>query len=83
MVDLDIHQPVAADIYYDKYNAIESHNKRRCEGINFEKRLETHSRDWCVNLIILALFVVNNYNAATKYLAYEETSHVFFCDFSE
>ena len=48
-----------------------------------EKYLETHSRDWCVDTIVLGLFVVSNYNAATKYLVYEETSHVFFYDFSE
>ena len=70
MVDLDIHKLVSEYIYYDRYSAIERHNQRRCDGLKLEKNLETHSRYWCVNLIIFGVFIFNNYNAATKYLAY-------------
>ena len=83
MVYLEIHIPVSEYIYYDRYSAIEYHNQRRCDGIKLEKNLETHSRDWCVNLIIFGVFFVKNHNAAKNYLSYKDTYNEFFCYFSE
>ena len=59
MMDLDIPQPISAYIYYDTPSSTYGHNQRRCDDINLDKKLGTHSWDWRVNMIIFGIYVVN------------------------
>ena len=83
MVDLDIPQPVATEIYYATCSKIVQNNQIRCNDLKLEKKLGTHSWGRRVNLSIFSVSVVDTYNVATQSLAYEETSHVLFCALAE
>ena len=74
MVELDIPQPLAADMYYDICSVIDRHNRRRCNDIKLEKKLGTHDWDRRVNMIICDVSVVDSCTLATQSLEYEDTS---------
>ena len=79
MVELDITKPVEEDIYYDTYISVEWYNRRICDYIKSEKKLDTHCWDWCVNMSVFCVSVVNYYNVSNQLLAYKETSHELLC----
>ena len=83
MVYLETPQTVAAYVYYDTCIAINRKNQRRCDDLKLEKKLGTHSWDHRVNLGVFGVTVIDTYHVATHYLAYEETSRVFFCSLAE
>ena len=83
MMDLYIPKPVSVDMHYDRCSSFAHCNRRRRGDLKLEKKLGTKIRDKCVYMSIFGVSVVDTYNVATKYLTYEETSNVFFCDFSE
>ena len=78
MLDLDIPQPLEVEIYYTICISVGRHNKKRCDDLKLEKKLETYSRYQSFNLSIFGVSVVDTYNVATQYLEYEETSRAFF-----
>ena len=82
MVDLDIPQPLASDIYYATRSAIDQHNLIRYDDIKLEKKLGTHNLDH-VNLSVFGVSVVDTYNFATQYLSYENTSRLLFFPVAE
>ena len=75
MVYLETPQTVAAYVYYDTCIAINRKNQRRCDDLKLDPKLGT--------LSIFGVSVVETYNVATQFLAYEDTSHVFFYALSE
>ena len=70
-------------IYYDICSDIYWHNQISNNDIKLEKKLGTRSWHWHVNMGIFGVSVVDTYIISTQSLTYEDTSCVFFSDFSE
>ena len=83
MVELDIPKQVEADIYYDTYISVNRHNWISCDGLKLDMKFVTYSWYWHVNLSIFGVSVVEIYNVAPQYLAYEDISHELLCDMAE
>ena len=83
MLDLEIPQHLEADIYYTIWSDIWGNNQRSCNNLKLEKNLGTQSWYQRVNLRIFSVSVVETYNVATQYMAYEDNSHIFFCALTE
>ena len=82
-MDLYTPQLLAPGIYYDIFSAINWHNQRRYNNIKLDNKLVTHILDQSVNLSIFGVSVVETYNKATQYMAYEDTSNELFCALGE
>ena len=77
-MDLDLPQPVSADMYYATCSAVDWTIRRSCDDIKLENNFGTHSWDNHINMSIFGAFVVDTYSFATQSLTYEDTSRVFF-----
>ena len=75
MVDLYTPKLLLEEMYYTTCSSNEPHNQRRCDDLKLDPKLGT--------LSIFGVSVVETYNVATQFLAYEDTSHVFFYALSE
>ena len=83
MVYLYIPKPALVEIYYTTCIYVQQNNQRSCDDLNLKKKLYTHSWDRHVNMSIFRVSVVDTYNVATQYLAYEGTSSVLLCALDE
>ena len=61
LVEMEIPQPKAAEIYYDTASSIDQHNRCRQDDLSIERKLGT--KDWSkrVNLSILGMCVVDSW----------------------
>ena len=57
MVDLDIPQPVATEIYYATCSKIVQNNQIRCNDLNLEKKLGTNYWDHHINTTLVGICV--------------------------
>ena len=83
MLELNIPQPLEADIHYNIYSSIGRHIKIRYNYIKLEKKLGFHS--WChhVNLSICGVSFVYTYNVETQSLSHEDNFRELFCALGE
>ena len=61
LVDLEIPQPKAAEIYYDTANSIDQHNHCRQDDLSIERKLGTWDWSKRVNLSIVGMCVVDSW----------------------
>ena len=77
-MDLDTHQPLEADIYYNIGSAIFWGNQISCNDLKLYKKLGNYIWDQRVNMGVFGVSIVDTYNVETQSLAYEDTYHAIF-----
>ncbi len=77
-VDLEIPQPLAAEVYYRACASVDRHNRSRQDDLMLERKLET--KDWSVrvNLSLFGMCVIDAYYVAKGCRICDETPARFF-----
>ncbi len=77
-VDLEIPQPLAAEVYYKACASVDRHNRSRQDDLMLERKLET--KDWPVqvNLSLFGMCVIDAYYVAKGCRICDETPARFF-----
>jgi hypothetical protein len=77
-VDLEVPQPLAAEVYYRACASVDRHNRSRQDDLMLERKLET--KDWSVrvNLSLFGMCVIDAYYVAKGCRICDETPARFF-----
>jgi hypothetical protein len=77
-VDLEIPQPLAAEVYYKSCASIDRHNRSRQDDLMLETKVET--KDWSVrvNLSLFGMCVIDAYYVAKGCRVFDEKPAKFF-----
>jgi hypothetical protein len=81
-IQFSIAQPKAAELYYDVCSKIDRHNRRRCDGLCLERKIETHNWSKRVNFSIFGMIVVDSFLVYSQ-LVKAETENDFYVSLAE
>jgi hypothetical protein len=65
-VELTVHQPKAAELYYSCCGKVDQHNRDRQDTLCIERKLKTHDWSLRVNLSIFAMIVVDSWRVYSQ-----------------
>lgn len=83
LVDLEVPQPLACEIYYNTCAAIDQHNRCRQADLNIEKKVQTKCWHVRVNLSIFAMGVVDSFRLYDLATDSKLTQKDFYCQLAE
>ena len=61
LVEIAVHQPKAAEVYYNTCAVIDRHNQCQQDNLMLEKKLKTKEWSLCVNMSLLAIIIVDTW----------------------